>query len=121
MRVIVLIGKLMFQARPKIHGNGANLHFHLHFFPFIGKKYGDFHNQVQTAVAVGLGITDIIFLFDERNIVLHQKRIGNPIDIVYVRTYHADSRYVVQVFFYAFERYGKLIPYQFFYNALGAF
>ena len=40
---------------------------------------GRFHDEVQAAVAVGLGLGDVVLALEERDIVLLQKGVGtNP-------------------------------------------
>ena len=44
---LLLVLHLMLQACPEVHGDGADLHLHLHELFVIGEEYGHFHDQVK--------------------------------------------------------------------------
>ena len=99
---IFLVLDLMFQTCPEVHSDGSDLHLRLYFLCGLGKKDGNAYDQMKTAVAVGLGILDIVFSLDQPNIVLLGQGIGQKINIVNIRTYHSYPCNVIQIIFYIF-------------------
>ena len=96
----------MFQTGPKIHGYGAYLHFHRHIRRLIGKEYGNAHDHMITPVTIRFGMLDIIFLFDDRDIILLGQRLCQPINIIYIRADHPDTRHIIKAAFHVF--YSKI-------------
>ena len=66
----LLIAKLVLQGSPKIHSVGTDLKFYPHRRFALGKEYGNFHDHVIAAVAVRLGIFDIVLDLENFNIIL---------------------------------------------------
>lgn len=59
----LFVTDLVFQGCPEIHADGTDLDFRTHrSFPFC-KENGNFDDHMITAVAVGLGILDVVFDF----------------------------------------------------------
>ena len=55
------------------------------------------------AVAVGLGMLDIILDGDNRNVILADQHIGNGINIINKGTDYADSCNVIQILHHGFQ------------------
>ena len=55
------------------------------------------HHDVQAAVAVGLGLLYVVLLKDERDVVLREQQVGDPVDVVHVAADHAHAGDVVQM------------------------
>ena len=65
---------------------------------------GYFDDQMQAAVAVILGVLNVILAFDQRHVVLTKQRVGHHINIAGERADHPQARDVPQVFLDAFHR-----------------
>ena len=63
------VTKLMLQRCPEIHSIGTDLQLHPHRCFALGKENRDFHDHMITAVAVWLGIFDIVFDLDDLDII----------------------------------------------------
>ena len=92
-----LVADAVLQRGPEVHGDGANLNLHRREQLAVGHVHRHVHHDVQTAVAVGLGILDVILFQNQRDVVLRQQQIGDAVDVVHVAADHAHARDVVQV------------------------
>lgn len=81
LRQILLVADLVLKACPPVHGDGAELHLDAHHALLIVQEDGRFHDEVQAAVAVGLGLGDVVLALEERDIVMLQKGVGKLVDI----------------------------------------
>ena len=117
----VLIFELVLQAGPKVHGNGADLYLHHHPLGLVGKKHRDPHNQVETAVAVGLWMGDIVLLGNQFNVVLLDQGLGQHIDIVHIGADHPDPGHVMDMRLYILQGKGNVQPVQLIPDAGGGF
>ena len=106
---ILLIANLVFQAGPPIHRNRAELHLHLHRFFLIVQVDRRFHDQVQTAIAVWLGILNIVLPLDQHNVILAEKGVCQHIDIRLIGTNDPHASDVIDVLFDALDAQGKLL------------
>ena len=95
---------------PEFHGDGAQLHLHLHEPLFVLQEDGDLHDEVEAAVAVGLGILDIILAPDQPDVVLLQETVRQHIDVVYEGTDHPDAGDVEDILRDGFQREGQVLP-----------
>ena len=111
----------MLETGPPVHRDRAELDLDLHEPFLIVQEDGGLHDQVQAAVAVGLGVCDIVFAFDERNIILAQQRVGQFIDVRRVRADDAHARDVVEVLLDALHRQGVAAAGELFHDALRGF
>ncbi len=64
------IAQLMLKTCPTVHCNGAELYFHAHIALACLQVNGDLNNQVQATVAILLWVGNVVFLFNERNVIL---------------------------------------------------
>ena len=71
-REVVLVVKLVLQARPEIHGDGTELHFDLHVALLVFQEDRNFHDQVEASVAARLRIFDVVFSGNKRDVILGQ-------------------------------------------------
>ena len=76
---------------------------------------------MQAAVAVGLGVGDIILGAQQRNIILFHEQIRNAIDIINIIANHAHARHIVQVFTDGRDGHRQAPPAQLFHHAVGGF
>ena len=53
---ILLVADGVFQAGPKVHGDGTELYLHRHMDLFFRKEYRQPDRQVQTAIAIWLRV-----------------------------------------------------------------
>ena len=70
------------------------------------------------AVAGFLRRLDIILDRNDGHIILAFQHPADLVNIVHKRTYHTDTRYIIQVGLHRFDRKRKSAPLQFFYNTL---
>lgn len=67
---------------------------------------------MQTAVAVGFGIFDIILAINQRQIVLPHQHVSHGVDILNKRAYHADAADIVEIFHHGLQRDGIPTPFE---------
>ena len=89
----------MLEARPKIHGDRAELDLDAHGALPVRKKDGDLHDHVIAAVAVLLGFADVVLDLKHGDVVLAGEHLGDRVDVVDERADDAHARHVVQVLF----------------------
>ena len=98
LRHALFVLHLVFQAGPEIHGDGANLHLHGQLALLVGKEHRNAHNQVQAAIAVGLGALDVVLAGDQLHVVLAQKRLRKLVDIVHIGTDDAYALSLIHIY-----------------------
>ena len=76
---------------------------------------------MQAAVSVFLRMLDIIFLFDQTDIILLKQAVRQQIDIFWERTYHADSCYIIDVLFNRRKRQRNIFPAHFAHDSVQRF
>ena len=111
----------MFQARPEIHCDRPYLDLDANLLFASGEKDRDFHNQMQTAVAVILRRFDIVLPGDQQDVVLFEQHVRH---VVYIADKGADNAYaghIVQVCRNGLYRYGLPLFAEFFRNAVRTF
>ena len=69
-RQIFLIADGVLKACPEVHSDGTELYIHRYMDLFFRKEYRQPDRQVQTAVAVGLWVGNVVLLCDYLNIRL---------------------------------------------------
>ena len=106
----------MIQTGPEIHSNGADLNLYADKTLGIRKKYGNLHDHVIAAVAVGLWIFDIILYRDHLYIILAHQHLCHFVNIIHKRADNPYSRHVIQVFNHRFQRYLQSPALQLFHN-----
>ena len=119
LRQILLVADLVLKACPPVHGDGAELHLDAHHALLIVQEDGRFHDEVQAAVAVGLGLGDVVLALEERDIVLLQKGVGELVDIRREGADDAHAGDVVEIFLDALHRQREAAALELFGNALG--
>ena len=87
----------MLQGRPEVHCDGAYLNLHVDKLLFFGEVHRSLDNQVQTAVAVWLGVLYVVLALDELHVVLRGQEVRHGVDIVDVVAHYADACDVVQL------------------------
>ena len=87
----------MFQGSPEIHTIGTNLDFRTHGCFSLGEEHRNFHDYVVAAVTVWFGIFDIVFYFDDGDVVLFGNEIRNGVDIINKSTDNTDTGYVIEL------------------------
>ena len=73
---------------------------------------------MEAAVAVGLGVCDVVLAFDERDVVLPQQRVGELVDVRRVRADDAHACNIVEVLLNALHSHGIAAAGEFFHDAL---
>ena len=73
------------------------------------------------AIAIGLGMLDVILDGNNRNIILADQHIGNGINIINKGADYADSRNVVQILHHGFQRHREIAALKLFVQYLKAF
>ena len=119
LRQILLVADLVLKACPPVHGDGAELHLDAHHALLIVQEDGRFHDEVQAAVAVGLGRGNVVLALEERNVVLLQKGIGELVDIRREGADDAHADDVVEIFLDALHRQREAAALELFGDALG--
>jgi len=71
----------MFQTCPEIHGNRSDLNLNLCINRPVSQIYGNRHHHVIALIAIGLGILNVIFYIEHRNIALFRNHLSNLINI----------------------------------------
>ena len=61
---ILFVLQLMIDAGSEVHGDGPDLHLYPHVFLLIGEEDRDLDDQVQAAIAVVLGMLNVILLLN---------------------------------------------------------
>ena len=69
-RQVFLVADGMLKACPEVHSDCTELYLHRHMDLFFRKEYRQPDRQVQTAVAVGLWVGNVVLLCDYLNIRL---------------------------------------------------
>ena len=87
----------MLQTGPEVHGNGTYLDLRPHGSLSLGEEYRDFYDHVVAAVAVALGILDIILYAQHGDIVLVGQQFCHDIDIVDKGTDHTYTGHIVEL------------------------
>ncbi len=88
---------LMLQAGPEVHRDGSQLHFHPHHLFSVGEKDRNLQHQMVAAVAVGLGVFDVVLFFDDYQIVLTGQHLSHGVDVLDEGADDPDARNVVEV------------------------
>ena len=87
----------------------------------IVQENGNFHNQVQASIAIGLGMLDVILALNQRDIILAEKAIGQHINIAGEGADYADARDIADVLFNAVNGQRQPLARYLIHNALGRF
>ena len=95
--VVLFVPDFVLGAGPQIHGQGAQLHLHLHGLLLVVQENRHRDNQVQTPVAIGLGILEIVLALNQGDIVLAQEALGQHVDIRLKGAHHPHAGNVVDV------------------------
>lgn len=103
----VLVPQLVFQARPVIHGDSAELNLDRRHMWTIGEENGNSINNVQTAVSVGFWILDVILDSENAHIGLLREELRNLIHIINIVADDSNSCDVTNVIFDAFDAQGR--------------
>ncbi len=106
---VLLVPDLVLQTGPPVHRDRSELHFHLHHLFLIVKEDGGFNDQVQTAIAVGLRVGDVVLFFDQSDVILLEKSVRQGVDVRGVRADYPDARHIVQVLLNALNRQRNLL------------
>ena len=70
-----LVLQVVLEARPEVHGDGAQLNLDRHHLLGIEEIHGNADDHVQAAVPVGLGVGDIVLDRDDFQIVLTLQQV----------------------------------------------
>ena len=70
LRNILLIAYLMLKASPPVHGDGPELHLHLHHLLPVVEEYRYLYYKMEAPVTVGLRILDIVLLLHQLDVIL---------------------------------------------------
>ena len=84
-------------ARPRIHGDGAQLDLDVHHLFLVGEEDRHRHDQMQAAVAIFLRIGDVVLAADQRDVILLHERVGDAVDIVHKGADHAHTGDVEEI------------------------
>ena len=57
---VLLIPHLVLQTGPEVHGDGSQLDLYLHMAGLLLEEEGNGEDEMQTSVAVGLGVLDVV-------------------------------------------------------------
>ncbi len=76
---------------------------------------------MKRTVSVFLGMADVVFLSDQMDIVLFQKRAGKPVDIIDEGTDDANTSHIEHLVFDIFPAQGQSFAFKLFEDALGRF
>ncbi|MBR4861224.1 MAG: hypothetical protein IKU09_03375 [Firmicutes bacterium] len=79
----LLIAQIVFQAGPKVHSHGTDLHFYRNFLSAIQQEYGYGNYQMQASVTIWFRIFYVILLGNQFHIVHSDKHFCQCVDIVY--------------------------------------
>ena len=85
----------------------------MHRLCAVGQEDRHLQNQMQAAVAIRLGILDIILALDERQVILPHEHIGHGINILNERADHADAADIIEVFHHGLQRNRKAAAFEF--------
>ena len=85
------ITQLVFKARPVIHRDGAELHFDRRVMCPGGQEYRHGVNHVETAIAILLGVLDVILDAQHLDIRLRRQVVRNRVHVIAVVANHADT------------------------------
>ena len=94
----------MVERGPEVHGDGADLDFAAHGAHLIGEIDRDFHDHVIAAVAVFLGLLDVVLDGDDPHVRLVGEHAGDLVDVVDVGAQHADAGDVGEVLRHVLDR-----------------
>ena len=86
----------------------------------IGQEHGHLHNEMEGAVAVFLGMLDVVLFRDEGDIILTEEGVGDEVDIVDVGANDTDPRHIVDVLLNGFQGEGQALSLQLVHDAFGA-
>ena len=95
--LISFIAKMMIKISPVIHSSCPKLQLQLDPLVFFLKWNCNFQDQMETLIAGFLGLSDIIFDFDDTNILLLLEKVSYFIDIIYIGTDRSDTDQVVDL------------------------
>ena len=76
---------------------------------------------MQAAVAVRLGIGNVVFLLDQRQVVLPHEHVRYRVNILDKRTDHADTANIIQIVYHGLQRDRKSAPLELADNAARTF
>ena len=62
---LVLVAQGMLQRAPKVHRNGAELHFHNHLAADAIEIHGNAHDKMEAAIARLFGVLDLVLALQE--------------------------------------------------------
>ena len=79
---IFFIFQLVLQTCPEVHRDRSNLHFHANLLFVIREKDRNFNDQMKAAVTIHLRIFNIIFAFDQFNVILRSKHIRHFVNVI---------------------------------------
>ena len=110
----------MFETRPHIHGNRAQLYFHGNDGSHERKRNGYLRDKMQASVTVRFRFFYIIFPAYQAHVVLIQKHPRDLVNILHIAAHHAHARDIRQ-FFQIFGRLPVAAPTKFFVATFGRF
>ena len=115
-RTFFLVIDLVLQAGPKIHGNGPDLDLDDHLLDSVCQKDRHLYQKMQTAIAIRLGIFDIILDADDLEVSLPTEVFVDHINILHKGTDDTDTADIVQIFLCALRRDLKALADQLFHG-----
>ena len=110
----------MLKRRPEIHGNGAQLHLHLHRALLALEENGHLDDEMQTAIPARLGRGHVVAALDEPHVILGKQRFGQGEHVLGERAHHAHARHVVDVLLDGVHRHGEALAGELLRQAVGA-
>ena len=96
---IGFIAQLVLQAGPEIHRHRANLQLDAYRLRAFREENRHLEDQMQAAVAVRLGIGNVVFLLDQRQVVLPHEHVRYRVNILDKRTDYTDTANIVQIIY----------------------
>ena len=111
----------MLEARPEIHRDRAQLKLDAHRDRALGQKDRHLKDQMQAAVAVRLGIGNVVFLLDQRQVVLPHEHVRYRVNILDKRTDYTDTANIVQIVYHGLKRHRKAAALELAHNAARRF
>ena len=87
---VVLVVDLVLEARPEIHGDGAQLHLDGHGLRARRQEDRHLDDEMQAAIPVRLRVRDVVLLLEQRDVVLREQQVADAVDVMRERTDDAD-------------------------------
>ena len=118
---LFLIFDLVLKSGPKFHGDGAELDLNRNVFTSLGKIDRDGDNEMQTAVAVLLGMGDVVFFDVDGDVFLSFDHICEGVDVIEEGADDARTGNIGERFLDAFDGDGLAAAMHFFNDAVSRF